>query len=187
VCLTEASLVLREISGDRSVDISRSQVPGTAWVQRHLGRSFLHVMVPKRLSLEAPAEFVRLFDAWRGPLAEQDLRAALKRRLGWTIPIGALWVVLSLPSQQIPFDAIGFMLGSIAMVLGLLRLVWTSRTLFLFDMLWFFALALDIVLDVREGTGWFWLIVAAVSVLVGIGSLREYDRFESVAGVARAA
>jgi len=181
VSLEHDAMALREIDGSGSFDLPRSEAPETTWIQRHMGRAVLHVVIPKRLSLETSTDFLAAFEKWRGPLVARDLKAALKRRLSWTLPIGVLYMLLALPTRELPFDAIGFLLGSIALVLWLLRLVWVSRGLFLFDMIWFLALAIDLVLDVREGSSWLWLPFAAFVVWVGIGALRDYDRFESVA------
>src|SRR5436190_10874879 len=64
-----------------------------------------------------PAGFTLLLD-WVGPPSEADLRAALRRRLGWIVPIATILVMLSVRNLLLPQGGASSAFASEPLLLG---------------------------------------------------------------------
>ena len=113
------------------------------------------------------------------------LRIALKYRMAWSIPIGLLFVMASIPlgrpedpGAYIPFNPLNLALG-----LSLLALVGASklkphRIFFLLDSIWMLVLAAQTLNGLlRGGVGKWWYFVLVLQLLFVVGGVRQFRRF----------
>jgi hypothetical protein len=81
-----------------------------------------------------------------------------------------------------PFDRVGFALGTGLLALGILSRIAPHRNLLLLDALWFLLLAGDTVWSVvGEGRSPLWLLLAAFLVWVAVTPVVLYRRFSQAA------
>jgi hypothetical protein len=152
-----------------------------------LGRALV-ARIPKPVILKLDDSSLAVLTFWVGPLTLEDLKGELRRRLRWTVPIGLLFVLGSIPLPGdpaagvagVPFDPVSLVLG-----LGLIALSVAARIvphpfLLALDGLWFLLLAADTVWGVvRGGDSVWWLALAAFLVLAGLQPLAAYRRFSA--------
>jgi hypothetical protein len=133
------------------------------------------------LRLDEPA--YRAVVDWLG--RDLLLKLALRGRLGWTIPIGVIFLLSSLPLPGnpeagvagAPFSPIPAVLGGALVLQGILSRVWPHRVYLALDALWFLGLAADTVRLVLAG-GWspLWLILGAFQVMLAVTGVRQFRR-----------
>ena len=116
-------------------------------------------------------------NAWIGPPTDEDLKAALKRRLKWVTPIGLLFVLGALPVGEMDWEPVSLTLGLGLILTARLAKLWPHRNFFLIDALWFGCLAANTVWLLTQEWGWLRLFLLAVQLLCVRGAWREYRRF----------
>ncbi len=180
------SLRLEPAEGGEGIEIARSELPERIEVQEMpVGPPLLVIRKPKRVAFSFDPEGARRFRVWLGPPTKRDLKAALKRRMAWGLPIGLLFVFTSLPwkgdpaagIEAIPFDPVSAILGGSLVLMGLLMRVWPNPLLFLTDSIWFLALAGKILWDIAKGGSWLWMIVVVLILTAVQDGFRQFLRF----------
>jgi hypothetical protein len=149
------------------------------------GDPLMTVNLRKRIIFSLHKDLLAAIKKWLGPLTKNGLKAALRRRLKWSIPIAIVFIVSSFPLpadpelgiQQVPLDLTGLVLGISLLGIALLSRVWLRRELFLLDALWFGLLSIDVVVGVVRGNNPIWLIVVVFLLAGASGGISEYKRF----------
>jgi len=129
-----------------------------------------------------PAGYQQL-ERWLG--RENLLRIALYQRLPWSLPIGILFLLGSLPLAPDPAagvpghaaDPVGAALGASLILQGLLSRRWPHPVFFLLDSLWFSVLAGQTVMGVLAGRSPAWLVLVALQVKLVVSGVRQWRRF----------
>ena len=146
---------------------------------------------PALLLKVKPRASLRLDEPASAALAEWlgralHLQLALRGRLGWTIPIGVVFVLSSLPIPGnpaagvagAPFSPIPAALGGALLLQGILSRLWPHRIYLALDALWFLALAADTVrLVLTAGWSPLWLVLGAFQVMLAVTGVRQFRRF----------
>ena len=162
-------------------------------IKVHDGLLMRHTIVakiPKRVTFKLEPEVFEAVESWLGVRSPAGLEFELERRMKFMIPIGLLYIVSALPLAGVPavgaagesLDLMGLCLGVGLLVLAGLAKWRPHRILFIFDGLWFLALAADMALDVARGASPFWLVWVAFVVLVAIHPLSLCRRFAAPQG-----
>ena len=113
------------------------------------------------------------------------LRTALKRRMGWMLPIALIFIVGALPmgsaddppASRKPFDPMWLGLG---LMLGVIWVLWKIRPhpiLFVLDSLWLLAVAAISAYRLALGWSWFWFALLLLQLSLAYGGIRLYARF----------
>ncbi len=142
----------------------------------------------KRVVFKLEKNQLRVLKRWLGPPTIVGLKIALKRRLKWCLPIGILFIIVSIPLpgdpeaglEAIPFDVVSAFLGVALVGISLLARIWPRRVWFLLDSIWFLLLAVDVAVSLYQGNSWWWLISLIFLILGAISGFSEYQRFASV-------
>ena len=151
----------------------------------------LVVRKPRRTTLQFGPPAFRRLSRWIGE--PTLLRLALKQRLSWTIPIGILFVLGSVPLpgdpeagvEAIPFNPVSAALGTFLIVQGLASKRLPRPVFFLLDALWFLGLAADTVYRVWAGQSPYWLVLVVLQLGLAASGLRLWSRFREVSTRAR--
>jgi hypothetical protein len=167
-----------ELSRDEVEDLVRLR-------ERGPGAPLLTVKLSKQIAFKLQPESSLEFLAWQGPPTQRRLIAALRRRLRFGLPIAVLYLLSSAPVagnpdagvEAIAFDSVSAALGASLLVLLALVKIAPRRILFLFDAMWFSALALSIGSDVARGDSTWWLVLIPVLLYCAAGGLVHYQRF----------
>ncbi|UCH49847.1 MAG: hypothetical protein JSU95_08830 [Betaproteobacteria bacterium] len=190
VSLNADSLTIAAVDGEESFQIARADAEEKAELREsRLTTPFLSVSIPKKKVVfkldRAQAASIR---EWLGPPTLVSLKAALKRRLRWSVPIGILFVLASLPLpanpeaglEAVPFDPVSGFFGVSLLALSMLTRVWHHRILFLLDGVWFSLLALNVAVGILRGDSPWWTIIVIVLVIGARSGFSEYKRFDSL-------
>ena len=140
------------------------------WEGLTAARPYLIARIPKAVKLKVNPVDAATLSEWFGPPPGGHLRAALRRRMAWALPIGLLWLLSSLPragdaASALPakaFDGVAAFLGTVLILESVLARTIVRRELFLLDAAWFVVLALDTLyqsLTSSHSTTWSALIV----------------------------
>ena len=151
----------------------------------------LIVKKPRRTTLQLDPPGFQTLSRWIGE--STLLRLALKRRLSWTLPIGILYVITSLPLpgdvdagvDPSPFNPVWAFLGAVLLVQGLASRKWALPVFFLLDALWFIGLAADTAYGVVQGGSRYWLIVVVLQIALAVSGLQLWRRFRGATVGAR--
>jgi hypothetical protein len=144
----------------------------------------LVVKRPKRTTLQLEPRGFRRLSRWIGE--PTLLRLALKQRLSWTIPIGILFVLGSMPLpgdpeaglEAVPFNPVSAVLGAALIVQGLASRRLPRPVFFLLDAFWFLGLAADTVYRVWQGQSPYWLVLVVLQIGLAVSGLRLWRRFQ---------
>lgn len=190
VSLNTDSLTLAAVDGAESFQIPRAEAEEKAELREsRLTNPFLIVSIPKKkVIFKLNRTQADSFKDWLGPPTMIGLRAALKPRLRWSLPIGILFVVASLPLpanpeaglEAVPFDPVLGLFGVSLLVLSILTRIWHQRILFLLDGIWFSLLALHVAAGVLRGDSSWWAIVVILLIIGAKSGFSEYRRFASL-------
>jgi hypothetical protein len=131
----------------------------------------------KSLMFQLPPEAFQRVKAWYGPLTLDDLTIALKRRFGWVIPIGILFILGSAPIGQNPFEPVTFGLGIGLILTGTLSKLVPHRIFFLLDSLWFCTLAATSIVILIDGWSWMRAVFLALQIHLAWRGFQEFHRF----------
>lgn len=174
-----------ESAGDApSVEVPRPEIPHKVEILH--GLVFRRVLVIKKgKPFQLKPDAFAALQAWMGPPTREDLKVALRRRMGWTLPIGAIFVLGSLPiegpSPQ-PFVPVTAGLGASLILLSVVSRLAPNRVFFLLDSIWFVGLAAETVRQVVVGeSGPVWLALVAFQLAAAGSGLRQYRRFGALA------
>lgn len=143
----------------------------------------LVVKKPRKTTLQLEPGPFRTLSRWIGQ--PTLLRLALKQRLSWTLPIGVLFVLGSLPLpgdpeaglDPTPFHPVWAILGALLIVQGFVARRWPRPVLFLLDSLWFVGLAAATAYGVWQGDSPYWLVVVLLQLGLAVGGVRLWQRF----------
>lgn len=149
-------------------------------------RRTLVVRKPRRTTLKLEPPAFRRLSAWVGD--HTLLRLALKGRLSWTIPIGILFVLGSVPLpgdpeagiEAVPFSPVSAALGALLILQGLASKRLPRPALFLLDALWFLGLAADTLSRVWAGQSPWTLVIVPLQLGLAVSGLRLWRRFREV-------
>ncbi len=142
----------------------------------------------KRVAFKLEKDQLRVLKRWLGPPTILGLKIALKRRLKWCLPIGILFIIVSIPLpgdpeigvEAIPFDVVTAFLGVALVGISLLARIWPRRVWFLLDGIWFLLLAADVAVGLYQGDSWWRFIILFFLILGAKSGFSEYQRFASV-------
>lgn len=147
-------------------------------------RKRLVVKRPRKRTFQLDDAALRALQEWLGPAVL--LKVALRARLGAAVPIGALWMLTSVPlgceralgDKPMPVDWFGLVMGIMLFVFGFAAQARPHRVFFLLDSIWFVGLAAQVTVRVvtRTDSPW-WLIIAFWClglVLAGVQSFRRF-------------
>ena len=188
VTLSTDELKIIAVDGSESFQIARADAEEkTELRESRITKPFLIVSFPKKkVVFQLDHDQVAPYKAWLGPPTMKGLKLALRRRLRWSLPIGVLFVIISIPLpadpetglEAVPFDAISAFLGVSLIGLGILSRFWPRRILFFLDGIWFSLLALDVAMGIFTGrdSTW-WAILVIVLIFVAKSGFSEYKRF----------
>ncbi len=171
------------------VQIPRSEVVDRITTPPWIGGPLLHAKFPKNTAFRATPELLDALTQWRGPLTGADLKAALKRRLRWGVPLAVIVILVSLPFagdpqagiDPIPLDRGGMLLGFSLLVLAAIRRIWTTPKIFLADTAWFGSLAANLMHDALVDNRLWVLILVPLVIWGAYGSFSQYRRFTNAA------
>ena len=122
---------------------------------------------------------------WLGPPGHDQLKAELRRRSGWTLAMGIIFLYLALPASGNPAaDLPARPLSPFMLILGLLPLaMWAiarfrpHAAFFLVDAAWFSALGGSLVWRIWQGESLWWLLVVALNSLMILGAWTLYQKY----------
>ena len=171
------------------IEIERSEAPEKTTIHDSLFmKRCLEVKADKKRVFQfGPVDFATLMD-WIGPPTQRDLVVALKRRFAWVLPVGILFVLISLPLSGDPdagieplaFDPISCGLGIGLIAIGVLSRFIAHRVFFLVDSLWFLILAGNITYNIVFGSNWLWMIMVVLQLSLVASGVEQYRRFQPV-------
>lgn len=153
-----------------------------------ISERILAAQIPKKEVFELNAEQIALVKEWLGPPTMKELRIALKKWLKWCLPVGIMFVLLSIPMsgnpdaeiEPIPFDPISAFLGVMLIGISIAIRWWPRPELFLVASAWFFVGGIKIIYDIVKGSSWLWGILAFLLLLSVLDAWRQYRRFALV-------
>ena len=190
VSLGADSLTIAAVDGDESFQIARAEAEEKAELREsRLTNPFLVVSIAKKKVIfkldHVQAESLK---EWLGPPTMIGLKVALRRRLRWSLPIGILFVLASLPwpanpeagLEAVPFDPVSGSFGVSLLALSILTRFWHHRILFLLDGVWFSLLAVNVALGIYRGDSPWWMIIVIVLMVGAKSGFSEYKRFASL-------
>ena len=190
VSLNPDSLTIAAADGGESFQIARADAEENAELREsRLTNPFLVVNIPKKkVVFKLDRDQAEALKEWLGPPTMTGLKVALKRRLRWSIPIGVLFVLASLPFpanpevglEAVPFDPVTGFFGVSLLAIALLMRFWGNRMLFLLDSVWFFLLALNVAVGIARGDSVWWSIIVIVLIFGASSGFSEYKRFASL-------
>lgn len=138
---------------------------------------------PVRATLKLEPTGYHQLERWLG--RDHLLRIALNQRLPWSLPIGILFLLGSLPLAPDPAagvtghaaDPVSAALGASLILQGVLSRRWPHPVFFLLDSLWFAVLASQTVMGVLAGQSPAWLVIVALQVKLVVDGVRQWRRF----------
>lgn len=153
-----------------------------------LKNKFLSVKIPKAQLFEITPEQETLIKEWLGPPTIKDMKLALKKRLKWSLPLGIMFIFISLPMsarpeaglEAIPLDLFGIILGVVLVGLSIVMRFWPRRELFLVNSAWFLVGIVKITYDIITGANWLWSIFLLLLLISVIDGFKQYRRFEQL-------
>lgn len=169
--------------GRPSVHVQRSDAEKTLSIFETLPAPILILKRPRRVALQLDETALRSVIEWLGN--SLHLRIALRNRIMWTIPIGLLFLITSVPLpgdpeagvEAVPFNAFSAVMGAALIAQGVLSRVFPHRVYLLLNAIWFAALAGDTVRSVITGWSPLWLVVVALQIFLAFTGVRQYRRF----------
>ncbi len=123
---------------------------------------------------------VEAFDAitdWVGPPTMDDLKRALRQRFAWVLPLGGLFIFSALPIGELPLEPVPLGLGIGLLLTGLASKIYSHRSLFLLDSLWFLCLSLWTVWYLTLEFSGFRLGFLLIQLLAAQGGITEFRQF----------
>ena len=176
-------------TGSPQVDVPRSQ---TSKMLQVINGLFLSQMLSlkdekTRLFKLDPPAFKAVRD-WMGPPTMTDLKLALKRMLGWTITIGILLIIISMPLpgdpetglEPIEMNMMTAGLGTALILLGVVARIAPGRIFFLMEALLLAVVLAENIRWIIEGGGLFWLVAIVAPASLIYTCIQEYRRFATM-------
>ena len=190
VGLEEEYMVLRYLKTGERYEINRSEVRKKVDFVRALSKDpFLSVKKPVKVAFQPTVEQTALLKEWIGPPTLGELKAALRLRLGWSLPAGIAFVMFSLPiklSDDPPFVLMrmgwtGIVLGLFLIGMYIVMRFRPGRNFFLINSAWFVLGGLKILyhIIIYSLSWWYGLLILLflMFILDGIG---QYNKFDNV-------
>ncbi|MCP4642437.1 MAG: hypothetical protein GY851_18475 [bacterium] len=146
----------------------------------------LTLKAPSKLGFKLTTDQFRVISGWIG--WERHVRAALKRRMSWSLPVGILWIVSALPMggdpaegiEAIPLDPVGMLLGVGLLGIGTLARILPHRGLFLVDSVWYLLLLGHILYRLSHGWSWFSAAIVVLLIPPIVSGVKAYAQFRPV-------
>jgi hypothetical protein len=120
---------------------------------------------------------------------EPALRTALKHRMAWSMTIGLLFIMASIPIGRadelgyVPFNPVNLGLGLALIALAAASKLKPHRNFFLLDACWILVLAASTLHGLlRGGPGVWWYPVLVLQLLFVVGGVRQFRRFARTPG-----
>lgn len=175
------SYVLGRNEVRKSIQLKRSPLGGTEILFLKFGQRVV-AFTPNSGQLSAIRE-------WMGAPTRDQLLAAIHRTFRWTLPLGILIVLTSLPLSgdtdsgvaPLPADITGIVLGSVLVVQNLVGKVWPSREIFLLDSLWFAIAGAELIRNMVLGMSLLWSPVLIIDFLLVRYHWERYREFKELA------
>lgn len=175
--LHPSHLALAESPGAQPYILLRDAMMKSAVLM--IGMRTFAITEPQKLTFKLSAEATDALAGWIG----NGFIAAhyLKQRYAFVLPIAVIWILGSLPlgssPDELPFDPVGFCLGSILIVMWAFAKWRPHPALFLVDSFWFLALASSLVWDVVNGRSKGWLILVVLLLWMVVTGVKHFRRF----------
>jgi hypothetical protein len=176
-------LRLDPVSLEPPLHVARERFASAASIDER--RKRLTVKQPRRRTFQLDETSFKALQEWLGPAIL--LKLALRARLMAAIPVGAFWMVTSVPlgcekalgvETPTPVDPFGLVMGVVLFVMGFVAQTRPHRVFFLLDSVWFMALSAWILVRIAVGTdGPFWLIFVAWCVMLVVAGVQSFRRF----------
>lgn len=142
----------------------------------------------KKLFRLDPAGYAAL-QAWAGPPTTEDLRKSLKRRFGWSVGLGALIILTSLPLRGDPehgipdlaLNTVSLAMGIALISAGLMSRFMPSRIFFLVDCVWIAVAAwstVDLLVDSFSVFNALILLFQANYILMSVREFRHFGALQ---------
>ncbi len=168
-------------------DVPRAAVPDRLeFVSFLFGKPALVLTLStrKKVIFAVPADARATLREWLGPPTHEELKAILGRRLKWTVTLGAMLIVLSLPLLEgLEFDAVTCTIGGLMLGTGLLSRLMPHRIFFLIGALYFSAFLAQLLRQMFVGErSWWWLILAWFLLMIVNDWLFQFRRFAPARG-----
>jgi hypothetical protein len=178
---------LEPLEAGEPIDVPRAErVKRVDLVNGVLARRILGVALARgrKLFRLDPAGFAA-YEAWAGPPTMEDLRKSLKRRFGWSVSLGLLIILTSMPIPgdpeggvpDLPLNPLTLAMGIALIAAGLMARLLPSRVFFLADCLWIAIAAVTTVENLLKSPGVFGALLLAFQINYVVTSIREYRRF----------
>ncbi|MEO5803791.1 MAG: hypothetical protein ABIR24_09690 [Verrucomicrobiota bacterium] len=179
--LHPSHLALADAPGAQPYIILREQMMKSAILME--GMRTLLIKQPRKINFKLSPESTAALADWIG----KSVIAAqyLKQRYAFMLPVAVIWIIGSLPisrsssgsADALPFDPIGFCLGSTLVITWAWAKWRPNPTLFLVDSIWFLALAVSLVVDVVNGRSKGWLVLVAFMLWLVVSGIKHFRRF----------
>jgi len=190
VSLEAEALTFTALKGDESFGVRRADADEKIDLQEPWFSDPLLVVTvaKKKVIFKLKRAQLAPLKKWFGPPTIRRLKAALKRRLAWNLPVGILFIITSLPlaadpesgAEAVPFDAVSAGLGASLIAIGILARLWPRRILLLLDALWYLFLAADVAFGIFRGDSPLWTILIVILLVGAKVSFDEYRRFANL-------
>ncbi|MBS2019988.1 MAG: hypothetical protein JST00_44400 [Deltaproteobacteria bacterium] len=133
----------------------------------------------KPFTLWIPAESDALL-AWLGARRRLHLDRILKKRLRYSMPLGAFVVAFAMPPLAIGWDPLHFVFGAGLLAIGILRRFRPDAILLLLNAVCWLCLAAASVLSFARDDSKSSLLFAGIQVLIAWGSIKAYGLFRRI-------
>ena len=164
-----------EIEGQPACELRHSEYRQQA--ELNPGARTFTIKVPAKRSFVLDRDGWRALQGWIGPPTPEDLRLALKRRFAWVMPLGGLFVLMSLPMGDLPFHLVTCVEGMVLIFIALVSRLSPHRVFFLLDSTWFLVLAVTTAATALQDASYWWGLFVVFQVSAAIQGIREYARF----------
>jgi hypothetical protein len=126
-----------------------------------------------------------VFARWLG--YQPMLEIFLKNRFGWTVAIGVLFIISSMPLpgdaasgiNPVPFNPLNMGMGMSLILIGIFSKKFPDRMYFLVDSFWFIILAIITFLGIlNKGSSIFWLIFVVFQIVLAASGFLIWNRLK---------
>jgi hypothetical protein len=178
---------LEPLEAGESIDVPRAErVKRVELFNGVLARRILAVtLAPGRKLFRLDPAGYAAYEAWAGPPTMEDLRKSLKRRFGWSVALGALIILTSVPLPgdpeagvpALPLNPLTLAMGIALIAAGLMSRLMPSRVFILADCLWIAIAAVTTVENLLESPGIFGAVLLALQANYVVMSIQDYRRY----------
>lgn len=151
------------------------------------------LMMRRTISFKKPVKKILYMDPqsfsafanWLGYKAMLEI--FLKTRFSWTVVIGVIFILTSLPLpgdagsglNPIPFNPLDFGMGFSLILIGIFSKRFPDRIYFLIDSGWFILLAIITFLNILKGNSIYWLIFVMLQISLVVSGVLTWHRLKA--------